>query len=324
MNYDGDWGSDAIAVNNRIIELDKYYINSYLRLAKCYARRNNYNERYNTYIKLLEIDNSNEEAKRYVKIHIDRMSNIDAVTQVSNISSNNIVNEKGYNSTSDISKTHTNINFLSRNSQDTSEIKEYMLHRNITKAYHFTHISNLDNIYRNNIMPIKELHMNGISVMATDPDRLEGHTDSICLSLSHPNTLMMWNKIYNLGYKFAILELDPKVIYGTENVIKYFYPSNAVRFRNNIQKNYTGIKSLKSLFGGNEIRWHNQIDEFYTTDPQAEILYEGVIDKKHIRNIYIRKQDKFYINNIKNDFVKAKIILSDQYFNNRKDSDYWR
>lgn len=227
-------------------------------------------------------------------------------------------------------KQKRNISYNSKNANDSYSqnynlsaleraIKKEVEFRDITTIIHFTPIDNVESIIKYGIKPISKLINSSVKFTRTDEDRNDNHLDAISLSISFPNYKMMYHKRNAYGYKFAVIEIDVNILYNL-HCKKYICNGNAARGSGKDIEPMT-IDAFRSLFEDNNLREKLMIPSHYTTNPQAEILFEGTIPPYYIKNIYYNPSDRNVVR-----FCKSSITqrLDDKYFKPRIDYDYWR
>lgn len=168
-------------------------------------------------------------------------------------------------------------------------IQEVVQQRNITRLFHFTHSDNLSSILENGLLSRSELddEVNEYNYDFNDEDRIDGHLDGICLSISFPNAKMFWKYRSLKPGNWVILEINPSILW-TKNCA--FYPTNAasnnVRFNDlELMKGNVAFSALFSdeVFG---IQRDVNLPAEYTTDVQAEVLVFEKIDSSYIVNTF--------------------------------------
>ncbi|EFE3693789.1 DUF4433 domain-containing protein [Escherichia coli] len=168
-------------------------------------------------------------------------------------------------------------------------LQEVIQQRNITRLFHFTHSDNLSSILENGLLSRSELddEVNEYSYDFNDEDRIDGHLDAICLSISFPNAKMFWKYRSLKPGNWVILEINPSILW-TKNCA--FYPTNAasnnVRFNDlELMKGNVAFSALFSdeVFG---IQRDANLPSEYTTDVQAEVLVFEKIDPSYIVNTF--------------------------------------
>lgn len=174
-------------------------------------------------------------------------------------------------------------------------IQEIVQERNITKLFHFTHSDNLASIIENGLLSRSDLDDEGDDYDFNDSDRIDGHLDAICLSVSFPNAKMFYKYRRLKPGNWVVLEVDPSVLWTKDCA---FYPTNAasnnVRF--NDLKLMKGAEAFSALFAS-EVYGTTRDDYLtaqYTTDVQAEVLVFEKIDPSYIVK-YIHPNKDSYI-----------------------------
>lgn len=174
--------------------------------------------------------------------------------------------------------------------------------RNIKELIHFTRIDNIPTILEYGILPRDQLDIYAPEAIINDVSRYDGHTDASCLSVSFPNYKMFYHYSNNNQSQWAVLSLDPQLLYDLDIDEFYFYPENAA-------KSETNRCSFAEMFG----KSNNNLPE----DPQAEILAFGVINPKYISRIYVVNDEA------KNRLSQTignhtNIVINREYFKYRK------
>jgi len=185
------------------------------------------------------------------------------------------------------------VNFvnLALNSQknDFSKIVSFLRRKNITKLFHFTHISNLDSILNNGIETRMYLESSAYAFKATDPFRMDRFTESISFSIGEPNRLLLPLKNAESENQLVLLEVSANSLL-TQNFAAF--PSNAASgfFKNEIINNpnrYVGIRALNGLYLNGPLRNEAKLPVDVPTDTQAEILFFDSIAPSKIQKIHI-------------------------------------
>lgn len=87
-------------------------------------------------------------------------------------------------------------------------IQEIVQQRNITKLFHFTHSDNLASIIESGLLSRSDLDAEGDDYSFNDSERIDGHLDAICLSVSFPNAKMFYKCRMLKPGNWVILEID--------------------------------------------------------------------------------------------------------------------
>ena len=139
--------------------------------------------------------------------------------------------------------------------------------------------------------------------------RLDGHIDTISLSISFPNYKMFYKYRMTTSTRgWVVIALSPSILWEYECA---FCKYNAADSRiSKLPKDYlNSIKSLKEMFAENNedkgVRTANRLKEFDPTDPQAEVLVFSNIPIEKIISI------NFYDKKLQSEFSeKHPNILS--------------
>lgn len=211
----------------------------------------------------------------------------------------------------------------------------YLKSRGVTSLIHFTPVDNLKSILEKGIVPVDDFIINGIdksNVILPDGERIDGHTDGSCFSISFPNYKMLYplsskkDKEYvteqkRAKYDFAVLEIDTKVLLGIPSNKIYYYKGNAAT-KSGINNR---VFTINDMF---QEHYHDEkrkidierenlcIPDYYTTDPQAELIIAKTIDQKYIRKIYTKSYNDVDIND-------PRITVNPIIFGARKDYEFW-
>lgn len=165
-------------------------------------------------------------------------------------------------------------------------IQELIQQRKINQLFHFTHSNNLTSILDNGLLSRSELDKE-YKYDFNDEDRIDGHMDAICLSISFPNARMFWKYRNSKPGDWVILEIHSSILWRKNCA---FYPTNAasnkVRFEN--IELLKGSKALSCLFSDEVfgMKRDANLPAEYTTDVQAEVLVFEKIDPVYILSTF--------------------------------------
>jgi hypothetical protein len=173
--------------------------------------------------------------------------------------------------------------------RDFSKIVSFLNRKNITKLFHFTHITNLESILSNGFQTRKFLDSNLNQFQATDPHRLDGFPESISFSIGEPNRLLFARKNYDFENQLVLLEVSANSLL-TQNFAAF--PSNAASgfFKEKIvndPERYMGIKSLEGLYLNIDLREKARLSSDVPTDTQSELLFFDEISPNAIQRVHI-------------------------------------
>ncbi|EMF8479020.1 DarT ssDNA thymidine ADP-ribosyltransferase family protein [Morganella morganii] len=178
-------------------------------------------------------------------------------------------------------------------------IREIVEQRNITRLFHFTHVDNLSSILVNGLMSRSELDKSTSKYDYNDEDRIDGHLDAICVSISFPNSRMFYKYRMLKPGNWAVLEITPSVLWDKNCA---FYPTNAAS--NNVRFNdpdlMKGSEAFADLFLDNifGIQRDEGLLAKYPTDVQAEVLvFESIPPQCIVNTFHPNKESAEYFKN---------------------------
>ena len=187
------------------------------------------------------------------------------------------------------------INALEREKRN-QEIESILKKRNIKALFHVTRIENLESIMKNGIVPRSSLPE---SAFTNDKYRYDGKTNCNCLSVGRPNSKYFTRQINDSTEDliYICLSIHPSILFDEKT--KYYCHHNAATksiSKDLAEGNLNTSNDLEYMFdkvveatrsNGETIRItrENNIPAYYPTSIQAEILYQGIIDTKHIMNV---------------------------------------
>lgn len=174
-------------------------------------------------------------------------------------------------------------------------IENDLRERNIHQIFHFTNLGNLNNILNNGLKSIALLDHEETEYYYNDAKRLDERHDYISLSISFPNYKMFWKcRQEEPNEQFVVLELSPMVILSKDCL--FFYTNAACsEFRYQNEHFYQTTDAWNSLFLSEN---RNQtLPLKYTTDVQAELMIQGIIEPEYIKKIHFSGKKNFPIPN---------------------------
>ena len=179
-----------------------------------------------------------------------------------------------------------------------TQIKQFCVERGIQTLVHFTRIENLGSILREGLLSRERLDIQGISRHINDVDRIDGHKDRICLSLSFPNYKMFYSIREQKrttdevqDSQWTVLILDAELLWELDCA---FCQENASsnRVRHIPLEDRKRPNALRTLF---DDEFHDETREVhrqslaipanYPTNPQAEILVFDRISSRYIKEV---------------------------------------
>ncbi len=198
-------------------------------------------------------------------------------------------------------------------------IHEYVTERRITNLIHFTRYENIEGIVKNGLVVRSKLDALSEKVYVNDNLRLEGHKETLSLSISFPNHKMFYKyRISTSCRGWAVITVNPSILWEYECA---FCKNNAAdaRIRSKTKIELESINSLKEMFiedsNNQGVRQEERMRQFDTTDPQAEILVFQNIPMAKILEFNFENQRLFTEFQKKHPHLNAK--LNGTYFHSR-------
>ena len=199
--------------------------------------------------------------------------------------------------------------------------------RGIKYLLHFTKYSNLPGIMANGLVRRSELDSRGLEYAFNDDMRLDGHPNSLSVSIGFPNYRMFYparNKYPDDTW--VILALRPSVLIKKPCA---FYPMNAATgcYKGIDPASLQTVEALDAMFGnvnGVERNTLNIPDNF-TTDPQAEVLVFADIEPLYIGGIATQnKAQEQEVRQAYPHFGDDNVKYFPSLFSWRKDYQHWQ
>ena len=198
----------------------------------------------------------------------------------------------------------------SEETTDFKSIKELIEKREITKLIHVTASDNIASIKEFGILPKSDLENQQKKFHQNDFQRLDHHTDAICLSVTEPNNYLFseFSK-RNPGIEYQIIEIDPKILYELKDkkkdIRKIFSDYNAASRYSKTSEIDMNIMFQDRIRRKAKIHTREGKDVYHPTSAQAEILFFGKIPAK-----YILKIMNFDVKQIEKKKSKGKTIAA--------------
>ncbi|MEW2912305.1 DarT ssDNA thymidine ADP-ribosyltransferase family protein [Leisingera sp. JC11] len=189
---------------------------------------------------------------------------------------------------------------------------ELLRDRQVTQLLHFTQVSNLPSILEHGLVPRSILDDNKVNYAWSDPWRLDDQLNSISLSVTCFNWKMFSAVRKRINHAdWAVLAIDAMILPGAKC---RFYARNAASgeyTRSN--KSYRSVFAFEEMFEdrspygsfkGSSYRTESNLQSNMTTNPQAEILYEGVIPIHSITEAWVEDEtlgtelDRYFVKEV--------------------------
>jgi hypothetical protein len=211
------------------------------------------------------------------------------------------------------------------------EIKDFAKKIGIPYLIHFTKGENIDGIFQNGLLPKILIEDLPYEVSINDEIRLDGHEDSVSLSIAFPNYKMFYK--YRLKFstlEWVVLAVHPSVLWEYECAFcKYnaadhrisCVPKEKLKKLSSFKSMFTEYKQNESLkdLSGEEYRTMTREDRklkaFDPTDPQAEVLVFDIIPVEKIFGAAFINRVLF--SEFKQKYPSVKAVLNQNYFSSR-------
>lgn len=170
-------------------------------------------------------------------------------------------------------------------------IQEFCAKRGIENLVHFTRMENLSMILQKGLMSRKEL--SGLPAaerpIFNDHERLDGHTEAVCLSISFTNYQMFYKYNQNNPSAWCVLLLNPSILWDLDCAFCQANASSSAISRTPIEERKS-YNSLVQMFSNveNVPRDNSAIPAYYPTNPQAEVLVFDTIPINYIRGVHFK------------------------------------
>ena len=227
---------------------------------------------------------------------------------------------------------------LTIKSEQANKIKELVTRRKIEYLVHFTRIDNLNSILKNGLIPVSMQQKMKIPSIRNDDQRIDSKLDCTSCSIVFPNYKLFYKFREDnfLGSSWVVIVLDKDVLFSPSNITYYCQTNAAGVFpRISSAKELCTATAFENMFCDSLTTKENkviqraslQISDYITTDPQAEILISGAIDKKYIGCICFQKQpdiDEYITRYGKELLEKYDYQVVPGFFDPRKDYMFWK
>ena len=215
----------------------------------------------------------------------------------------------------------------------TFQIQQICDERGIKTLVHFTRIENLQSILQEGLLGRDILEARGQGFLFNDNDRVDGHKEAVCLSISFPNYQMFYSIREQKketqeanDSQWIVLLLDAKVLWELECA---FCQRNAAHnaVTSILLEDRKRPEALKGMFGDFYNIRHQDLSilQDYPTHPQAEVLVLDPIPVQYIKAIHFWNadaQNRWLPSSTGTDYETS---CNDQrYFEPRRDYEVWR
>lgn len=199
--------------------------------------------------------------------------------------------------------------------------------RGITYLLHFTKYSNFPSIMANGLLRRSEMDSRGLAYAFNDDMRLDGHPNSLSVSIGFPNYRMFYparQKYQEDTWVVLVLSTDILI----NKTCAYYSRNAATGCYNGVPPaTFQNEASFDAMFAdiGGVKRDDLGIPTYFTTDPQAEVLVFDDIEPHYIKGV--GTQNKVQEQKIRQDhphFGDDNVKQFPPLFSARKDYKHWQ
>lgn len=167
------------------------------------------------------------------------------------------------------------------------EIKEFAKEREVPCLLHFTQLSNLESILTLGLLSRDRIAGLPTPAGINDELRLDNHTNTISLSIAHPNSQMFYKYRIEKGGEWCVIGVRPSVLWRQHC---FFCKHNAADARiSGIQMSelddISAFRAMYDEINGYESRSDQCLKAYDPTDVQAEVLVMDAIELKNILGV---------------------------------------
>ncbi len=165
-----------------------------------------------------------------------------------------------------------------------ADVQSIIRDKEIPFLVHFTNLKNLESIFEHGLVPRDKLHELGSDSETNDEYRIDGHEDSVSLSIAFPNCQMFYKIWQNSDDQFCVLALDSELLLKHESAFcKYNAADGAIIHQDiNTLKSPEALMSMFEELDSQRSRVDQKLKSYDPTDVQAEILTFDTIPKGYI------------------------------------------
>ncbi len=168
-----------------------------------------------------------------------------------------------------------------------ADVQSIIRDKEIPFLVHFTNLKNLESIFEHGLVPRDQLHELGSESETNDEHRIDGHEDSVSLSIAFPNCQMFYKIWQKCDDQFCLLALDPELLLKHESAFcKYNAADGAIIHQDiNTLKSPEALMSMFEELHSQRSREEQKLKSYDPTDVQAEILTFDIIPKGYIEAV---------------------------------------
>lgn len=154
----------------------------------------------------------------------------------------------------------------------------------IPHLVHFTNVNNLESIMENGLYPRDQLDELEYESYVNDELRLDGHDDSVSISIGFPNCQMFYSLWKDSDEEYCIIGLNPAILWNYDCAFCKHNAADSVISSQDITDLST-IEAFRGMYDelpGHRSRADQKLKTYDPTDVQAEVLVFDIIDPSYI------------------------------------------
>lgn len=168
------------------------------------------------------------------------------------------------------------------------DIKEFAQELGIPHLVHFTHVSNLESIIEHGLLSREKVDALNKDAVTNDEERYDGRTNTISLSIAHPNDRMFY-KYRDNDEDWCVLGVKREILWKDDCL---FLKHNAADARMSTKEDgeLSTIEAFKSMYDEMDeldSRQEQCLERYDPTDKQAEILVPDKIPVEYLIGAYV-------------------------------------
>ncbi|MDN3403793.1 DarT ssDNA thymidine ADP-ribosyltransferase family protein [Pseudoalteromonas sp. APC 3218] len=168
-------------------------------------------------------------------------------------------------------------------------IKDAVNQLEIPYLLHFTHISNVKRIFESGIHSRDNVDKLNLGIRTNDKDRFDGRTNTISLSIAHPNDVMFYKYHQRNFDEWVVIAVKRSVLWKLDCL---FFKHNAATASISALSNFelSTFDSFNNMFAeidNFETREEQYLHKYDPTDKQAEVMVIDHIPPEYLLGVFV-------------------------------------
>lgn len=216
---------------------------------------------------------------------------------------------------------------LAKHKERADKIQEYCQSRQIQSLVHFTQIQNLRSIFDMGLLSQDELNkkLSNEQRRYNDQQRLDGHRDAICTSISYPNYRMFYSLSSSNQSEWVILLINADVLWELDCAFCETNAASSAVLDVPLSERKKA-EALVDLFGDYDYVYRKDLNipNNYPTNPQAEVLVFNPIPTRFFQEVVFHDNLSLFQWILKNNPPQIQLKSDPSFFKPRIDWRRWR